>query len=786
MREIGRRRLRVEDDRLLRGQGRFLADLRLPGVLTAAFLRSVHAHAAIRRIDAARATKARGVVAVFTSADLVGRTEPLSIGGQMHTPEIIIRTLHPLDRPHPIPLLPAHRVTYVGQAVAMVVAESRYAALDALELIEIDYAPLPAVVDPLAALAPDAPLLEPAWGSNLAVSLTARKGDPDAAFAQAAIVVEDEFHIHRHVAAPLEPRGIAAAPDPVGHTLTLWAGTQAPHILRDLAARSLRLAPEQIRVVAADVGGGFGQKSVQSVEDMLVGFAALALRRPVRWIEERGENLVAAAHARDQTHRIGIAATSDGRILAVRDAALLNLGAFNVLGLVIPYNTMSHLLGPYAVPHAAITVDGVLTNTGITAPYRGAGRPEAVFAMERIIDRLAARIGIEAAEVRARNLIPPAAMPYDTALLYSDGAPQVYDSGDFPALLRRACALIGLAEVRARQRERCGGHLVGIGLALYVEGTGRGPFEGAVVRIGAAGRVEVSTGACSQGQGHATVFAQIAADALGVPFERIDVVGGDTNRVPFGIGTIGSRSTVAAGNAVHRAAVALKARVLARAEALLEAAASDLEVVDGSVRIKGVPGRGVSLGEIARAETAAVLRRGEPGDGRLAETAYFVPPTVTYASAAHAAIVVIDAATGIIRVERYVVVHDCGRVVNPLLAEAQIAGAVAQGVGGALAEAFVYDERGQPLSGTFMDYALPTADTVPVLVTEHLESLSPRNPLGVKGLGEGGTIGAPAAIANAVEDALKPYGAVVRRGPLTAERVRALIARGPADKEILV
>ena len=776
MAEIGRARHRIEDDRLLRGQGRFLADLRLPGALEVVFLRSVHAHAAIRRIDVASAASAPGIAAIFTAADVVGRTEPLSIGGQMHTPEIIERTLKPLDRLHPIPLLPASTVTYAGQAVAMVVAESRYAALDALELIDVEYAPLPAVLDPQAARVPGAPLVEPAWGSNLAVSLKASKGDPDAAFARAAVVVEDEFHIHRHVASPLETRGIAAIPDPLGRGLTLWAGTQAPHILRDLAAHSLRLPRERVRVVASDVGGGFGQKSVQYVEDMLVGFAALALGRPLRWLEERGENLVAAAHARDQTHRISVAATADGRILGVRDAALLNLGAFNVLGLVIPYNTMSHLLGPYDVPHATIAVEGVLTNTGVTAPYRGAGRPEAVFAMERIIDRLAARLDLEPAELRARNLIPAAAMPYDTGLLYSDGARQIYDSGDFPALLRRARDLVGCDEVRARQRKRRADDIVGVGFAIYVEGTGRGPFEGAVVRVGEAGRVEVATGACSQGQGHATVFAQIAADALGVAFEMVDVLGGDTDTVPFGIGTIGSRSTVVAGNAIHRAATALRARVLVRAEALLEASASDLEIVGGNVRVKGVPGPGMSLGEVVRAEAAAVLRRGEPGDGRLAETAFFLPPTVTYASAAHAAVVVLDAATGTVRVERYVVVHDCGRVVNPLLAEAQIAGAVAQGVGGALAEEFVYDERGQPLSGSFMDYALPRAADVPVLVTEHLESPSLRNPLGVKGLGEGGTIGAPAAIANAVEDAMKPYGAVVRRGPLTPERVRALIA----------
>lgn len=777
MGQIGQPVLRVEDERLLRGQGRYLADLRIPGSLEAVFVRSTQAHAAIRRLDVAAARRAPGVVAVFTAAELAGRTEPLCVSGEVHTPERLQRELNPMDRVHRIPLLPAARVSYVGQPVAMVVADSRYAALDAAELVEVEYEALPVVTDPVAALAPGAPRVEPDWPDNLALSVAIKKGDPDSAFATAPVVVEEEFYSQRYVAAPMEPRGVHANVDPVTGALTVWASTQTAHYLLGLIAASLRLPPERLRVVACDVGGGFGQKGVQSVEDMLVPFAALELGRPVRWVEERGENLVAAPHARDQIHRIAVAAAADGRIIAIRDDAIVNFGAYNVLGLVVPYNTLSHLLGPYDVPHASISVRGVLTNTCFTTPYRGAGRPEAVFAMERIIDRLARRLDLDPFDVRMRNVVAAAAMPYDTGLLYRDGHAQVYDSGNFPELLRRAHDRIDLEAVRARQRQPApGDKRLGVGFAMYVEGTGMGPFEGAVVRVLPSGRVQIATGAASQGQGHRTAYAQIAADTLGVPFQAIDVIGGDTATIGFGVGTIASRSTVTAGNAVYQAATKMKARVLALTEPLLEAAAADLEIVDGKVRIRGVPGRAVGLGDVAKAAAGAVLRKGAPGDGLLAETAYFIPPTVTYASAAHCAVVEVDPATGQVTILRYLVVHDCGRVVNPLLADGQVVGGVVQGIGGALCEHLVYDDDGQPVSGSFMDYAMPVAAGVPFIELDHIESLSTRNPLGVKGLGEGGAIGPPAAIANAVEDALRGFGVVVRRGPLSPARVRALIA----------
>lgn len=777
MGHIGQSIRRVEDERLLRGQGRFLSDLKMPGTLEATFVRSTQAHAMIRRLDVERARRAPGVVAVFTAADLAGRTEPLCVSGDMHTPERLQQELKPMDRVHRIPLLPESKVSYVGQPVAMVVAETRYAAMDAAELIDIDYEGLPVVTDPIAALMAAAPRIEPTWPDNLALSVAIKKGDPDAIFKTAPVVVEDEFYSQRYVAAPMEPRGIHAAVDPANGTLTVWASTQTAHYMLGLIAACLKLPPERLRVVATDVGGGFGLKGIQAVEDMLVPFATLELGRPVRWVEERGENLTAAAHARDQIHRIAMAATNDGRILAVRDDAIVNFGAYNVLGLVVPYNTLSHLLGPYHVPAASIQVRGVLTNTCFTTPYRGAGRPEAVFAMERIIDRVARKLGLDPADVRLRNLVPAEAMPYDTGLLYRDGHAQVYDSGNFPELMRRARAGIDLDALRARQREpRPDGKLVGVGFAMYVEGTGMGPFEGAVVRVLPSGRVQVATGACSQGQGHRTAYAQIAADTLGVPFESIDVVGGDTATIGFGVGTIASRSTVTAGNAVFQAATKVKERALTLAESILEAAAGDLEIVDGKVRIRGVPGRAVPIGDVAKAAAGAVLRKGAPGDGFLAETAYFIPPTVTYASAAHAVVVAVDPHTGMVTIERYLVVHDCGRVVNPLLADGQVVGGVVQGIGGALSEHMVYDESGQPLTGSFMDYAMPIAAAVPAIELDHIESRSTRNPLGVKGLGEGGAIGPPAAVANAVEDALQGLGVAVRRGPLSPARVRALIA----------
>ncbi len=542
-----------------------------------------------------------------------------------------------------------------------------------------------------------------------------------------------------------------------------------------------------MRVIAADVGGGFGQKGILYVEELLVAHAARALDRPVLWREDRSENLTAASHAREQVHHIELAADADGRLLAVRDRITVNFGAYNMTGLVVPYNSLCHLLGPYRVPNVDIDVVGVLTNTAFSTPYRGAGRPEAVFAMERAMDRLAAELGIEPAELRARNLVQPQQMPYLTGLVDRSGKPQSYDSGDYPELLRRAVAKAGLAGVRARQREGAGkvgdGRRLGIGFAMYIEATGLGPFETARIDVAPSGRIKLALGTPSQGQGHRTSMAQIAADAIGVSMTVIDVVGGDTAATPFGVGTIASRALVNAGNATHRAGRLVREKAIDAAARRLGVPADRLDLRDGVIGPK--TGEGPSL-TLARLAGQAPLPGGpEPTDGRhgteLSETVHFRPPGFAVAGGAHAAVVEVDERTGEIEILHYVVVHDAGNIVNPMIAEGQVTGGIAQGIAGALYEEMVYGPDGQPRTTTYMDYLVPTSSEIPDLDLDELHTPSPMNDLGVKGLGEGGAIAPQAVLANAVEDALRPLGVVVRRGPLSPDRVRTLIREATAD-----
>ena len=783
---IGRRLPRVEDDRLLRGNGRYADDLGLPGTLELAFLRSPHAHARITSLDTEAAAHLPGVHAIWTGEDTAALA-PLLNRAELAVPAGLQEALDPLVRALPMALLAGEKVTFVGQPVALVAADSRYLAEDALELIEVEYEPLDVVVDPEAALRPDSPRVEESWDDNVALALDTTVGDPQAAFAEAACVIEEEFRSHRYVASPIEPRGITAAPGGYDGRLTVWSSHQTPHRVRDTVAGTLGLDPEQVHVIATDVGGGFGQKGVLYVEDLLVPFAAHRLGRPVSWREDRNENLTGTAHAREQTHRISLAADAEGRLLGLRDEILVNFGATTITGLVVPYNSLCHLLGPYRVPHVHIDVKAVLTNTTYTAPYRGAGRPEAVFAMERAMDRLAAELGIEPAELRARNLIPPEAMPYRTGLVDRAGNPQEYDSGDFPELLRRAVDRIDVPAVRERQRagER-EGHRVGVGFAVYLEATGLGPFESARVRLRRNGRVGLYLGTPSQGQGHRTSMAQIAADALGVSPSVVDVVGGDTDTVPFGVGTIASRALVTAGNATHRAGRLLREKILHSASARLGTPADELTVVDGVVLpLKSADeGAGSEAPEglplAALVDSPMTVPDGLGAD--LSETAHFRPPGFTFAAGAHAVVVDVDTRTGEVEIERYVVVHDAGRIVNPMIAEAQVTGGVAQGIGGALYEEMAYGPDGQPVTTTYMDYLLPTSSEIPDLELDETHTHSTLNDLGVKGLGEGGAIAPQAVISNAVEDALRPYGAVVRRGPLTPHRVRALIRESAEEQ----
>jgi len=766
---------RREDPRFLRGDGRFIDDVVLPGMFHAAFLRSPHAHAVVKTIHAAGAAAAPGVARVFTFGDLDRWMKPLPLFGAV--PAGLAAVVKFDVRQAPQWPLCRERARYVGEIVAMVLAESRAAAEDAVDLIEVDWEPLPPVVDMVRAGESGGPLVHQEWGTNVGVGFSHSIGDADAAFARADVTVSETFHIQRYVGMPLEGRGVVAAWDRRDGTLTTWNSTQVSHFVQQGLTTALGLPPHKIRVIAPDLGGGFGTKASGYPEDALVPIAALVLGRPVKWIESRREHMSGAAHARHQVHAIALAATREGAILAVRDRIWLDLGAYNVWGVVLPYNTVAHLIGPQRIKSMRVDVQAVVTNKTPNAPYRGAGRPETVFAMDRIVDCLARELRIDPAEIRRRNYIRPDELPYDFGMPYRDGNPLVYDTGDFPLALEKALEAAGYRPFRAEQtRLQAQGVHRGIGISGYVEGTAIGPFEGATVKLDLAGRVIVATGAINSGQGHETSFAQIAADALDVPLDWVTIVGGDTAAVPFGVGTFASRSAVTAGSSIADACREVRAKLVRAASVLLEAGPDDIEIDDGRVFVRGSPGSAVDLARVVQASIPTFARPGVASPDFEA-SAYHHVPTVTYASAVHVAQVEVDVGTGGVKLLRYVVAHDCGRVINPTIVEGQVHGGVAQGVGGALFEEMVYDETGQLLTGSLMDYAVPKADDLPPIETVHLEFPSPRNPLGVKGLGEGGAISPPAAIANAVEDALAPFGVRVTETPLTAARIVALLER---------
>ena len=764
---------RKEDPRFLRGEGRYVDDIKLPRLLHAAFVRSPHAHAKVAAVRTEAARRLPGVAHVFAFADLERWMKPLPLFGAV-PPGLAARVDVTMKQVGQLAMA-RDRVRYVGEIVAMALAESRALAEDACDLVEVEYEALPVVTDMVAGGLPGAPILYPEWGDNLAVFFETGFGDADAAFASADVTVRDRFDIQRYVGMPIETRGVVAQWDARDGSLTTWNGTQVPHFVQQGLCSALGLPPHKVRVIAPDVGGGFGTKASGYPEDQLVPVAAIVSRRPVKWIEDRREHMMAAGHARHQAHEIEIAARRDGTMLAVRDRIWLDLGAYNCWGIVLPYNTVAHLLGPHRVPNLRVECRGVVTNKTPNAPYRGAGRPETVFAMDRIVDRLAQALRMDPAELRRRNYLGESDMPYELGIPYRDGNALVYDSGDFKAGLEAALSAAGYDALRKEQAAlRSKGVHRGIGISGYVEGTAIGPYEGATIRLDASGHAVVATGACSQGQGHETSFAQLAADALGIPLDWVTVVGGDTAAIPFGIGTFASRSAVNAGSSIHAAAGQVREKITVAAAALLEAAAADIEIADGMVSVRGVPTSAVPLGRVIQAAIPTFAKPGVSSPDFEA-TVYQHQPTVTYTSAVHIACVEVDPGTGAVRLLRYVVSHDCGKVINPVIVEGQIHGGVAQGVGGALLEEMVYDEEGQLLTGTFMDYLVPTAMELPAIETVHLEYPSPRNPLGMKGVGEGGAISPPAAIANAVEDALSPFGVRVTRTPLGPSVVLGLL-----------
>jgi carbon-monoxide dehydrogenase large subunit len=742
-------------------------------MLHAAFVRSPHAHAKIRAVRAEAARGMPGVAAVFTHADLARWMKPLPSFGT--APPGLAAAVQFTVRATPQPALARERVRHVGEIVAMVVADTRARADDAAALVEVDYEPLPAVADMIAATEAGAPLVYPEWGTNVAVGFTHAIGDAERALAGADVVVEETFRIQRYVGMPLETRGVVAAWDRRDGTLTTWNSTQVSHFVQQGLVTTLELPPHRIRVIAPDLGGGFGTKASGYAEDALIPIAARVLGRPVKWIEDRREHMMGAAHARHQTHAIRLGARRDGTIVGVADKIWLDFGAYNAWGIVLPYNTVAHLIGPQRIRDMRVEVKGVVTNKTPNAPYRGAGRPETVFAMDRAVDCLARQLGMDPADLRRKNYIRPDELPFDFGMPYRDGNPLVYDSGDFPAALEsalRAADYDGFRKAQPGLRER--GVWRGIGISGYVEGTAIGPFEGARVTLDLAGRVLVATGAVCSGQGHETAFAQVAADTLGVPLDWVTVVGGDTAAVPFGVGTFASRSGVTAGNSIADAAGQVRSKLVAAAANLLEAAPADIEIEDGRVFVRGAPASAVDVARVVRASIPTFARPGVAMPDFDA-TAYHHVPTVTYASAVHVAEVEVDADTGRVTLRKYVVAHDCGKVINPTIVDGQVHGGVAQGVGGGLFEEMAYDASGQLLSGSLMDYAVPVASDLPSIDTVHLELPSPRNPLGMKGLGEGGAISPPAAIANAIDDALAPLGARLTETPALPWRVRARI-----------
>ncbi|HEU5298690.1 MAG TPA: xanthine dehydrogenase family protein molybdopterin-binding subunit [bacterium] len=771
-RYFGERVRRSEDPRLLTGGGMYVDDIRLPGAAHAAFLRSPHAHARVLRIDVSRATSAPGVVAVYTRPDLpASLAEPL--------PKLIPH--HALIHHKTQYALAPEKVRHVGEPVAMVVAESRYLAEDALDLIDVEYDPLPPVVDLTQAAQPDAPLVHEDMGTNICAHYTQRVGDPEDALARAAHVFTERFVMDRGTAAPMECRGVVARWEGRMRQLTVWDSTQAPIPIRNGLARLLGLPQANVRVIAPDIGGGFGPKIMMFYpEEVLVPWAAMQLDRPVKWIEDRRENFAAMNQEREQIHVASIAVDSDGRILGVRTDFLYDSGAYIPYGIIVPIVASTTLVGPYHIPNYHCEFKAVFTNKTIVSPYRGAGRPHGVFVMERLLDRVSRELKIDRAEVRRRNFIQSDAFPYDTGLIYQDNAPLIYDSGDYPATLEKALEMIGYADwPKTKAAARQAGRRLGLGIACYVEGSGIGPYEGCRVTVEPSGKVFAATSVGTQGQGHYTSFAQIVADALTVRVEDVTIVTGDSGAFSWGTGTFASRAAVVAGSAVHLAAQAVREKALKVAATRLEARVEDLELADGKVFVRGTPGRAFALAEIA---VAANPLRGtipeeweQPG---LEASRYFAPPRGTFPNGAHACVIEIDDRTGMLKVLRYVVVHDCGRVINPLILDGQIRGGVAQGLGGAFYEKLVYDEQGQLLTQTFMDYLLPTATEVPDVEIGHLETPSPLNPLGVKGAGEAGVIPVGALIAQAVDDALDDLGVRVTEMPLSPSRLLEIIRAG--------
>lgn len=767
-RYFGERIKRNEDPRLLTGQGLYVDDVDLPNMLHVAFVRSPYAHAKINSIDVSQALLREGVVAIYTAKDL----------GDYWKPGPLLVSPPPVDdivfnEKTQVPLA-KDKVKFAGEPIVMVLAESRYIAEDALADIQIDYEPLEAVVDLEKALVPDSTLIHEEIGSNVAANVVQKKGNYESAKKEAALVVKRRFLYEHGCAAAIENRGVVAEWDSRAARLTVWDTTQAPVVIRNGLAGMLGLSERQVRVVAPFIGGGFGPKIMMFYqEEVLVPWAAMKLNRPVKWIEDRAENFVATTHERGQIHDAEIAFDKEGHILGVHDVFLHDTGAYAPYGLTVPLNSSCTLLGPYDIKNYYSEFTAVFTNKTIVTPYRGAGRQHGVFVIERALDLAAKELKIDRAEIRRRNFIQPDQFPYNNEIIYQDFAPLVYDSGNYEPLLDQAMEKIGYTKFinEIQPKLRAEGKHVGIGIVAYVEGTGIGPYEGAKVQVMSSGRVSVVTGVGTQGQGHFTSFAQIVAEQLGVEVNKIDVVTGDTDQFYWGAGTFASRGAVVAGNAINEAAIVVRKKILKLASEHFNAPEEELELADGFVKVQDIPRQSISLGELAGKANpmrGAVKPGTEPG---LEATNYFGPERGATASGMHAMIVEVNPETMQIHIQKYLVVHDCGKVINPLILDGQIHGGVAQGIGNAFYERLAYDENGQLLNGTFMDYHLPTSLDIPHIDTGHGVTLSPLNPMGVKGAGEAGAIPVGPLFAQALEDALHDVDFEILEIPLNSNRL---------------
>jgi carbon-monoxide dehydrogenase large subunit len=770
---IGKRIKRSEDPRLLTGQALFVDDVDIPGMLHAAFLRSDYAHARIRGLNVSAARERPGVVAVFTAEDMGDDWQP---GPPLVSPPPTIEDIIFNSRTQ-VPLA-KDILRHAGEAIAVVIAESRYIAEDAVDDILVDYEPLEAVVDMEKALESDSVLVHADLGTNLAAHIIQEKGDYQAAREQADLVITRRIVVDRGVAAAMENRGVVADWDAKSQFLTVWDTTQAPIPIRNGLAARLGLSEHQVRVIAPFVGGGFGPKMMMFYpEEMVIPWVAVKLSKPIKWIEDRRENFYVTTQEREQIHDAEMALTSDGRILGVRSVFLHDTGAFDPYGLTIPLNTQCHLMGAYDIANYYSEIKVVFTNRVIATPIRGAGRPQGIYVVERLLDQAAKQLDIDPVEIRKRNLIPPDAFPYEHKIIDQAFAPLILDSGNYLPALEKATAMIGYDQFVQEEgpRLRTEGRCVGIGVVPFIETTGVGPYEGARVTVESNGKIIVATGVGTQGQGHFTSFAQIVSEQIGVDVTDVQLVTGDTSEFHWGTGTFASRGAVVAGNAINASALAVRKKILKLASEVLKAPEDELELVDGQVRVADVPRLSISLGELALLANplrGAVEPGTEPG---LEATAYFGPKYGATAFGVHAMILEVDPETMMVKILRYVVVEDCGTILNPLILEGQIHGGVAMGIGNAYYEELVYDENGQILNASFADYLIPTATEVPRVEVGHLETPSPLNPLGSKGAGEAGTIPVPALFAQALENALSDYNLEVLETPLSPNRLYELL-----------